>query len=219
MKNKLPDPSVSIHGDKDLKAYCFRFDGWTGSWANFYIDEKTGTFMICSGWGDFCHRWGKTGHEDRKTFTKFIADINCDYIMDKFSYGRSDFTAVDIDKTFGDIKLDILRLRHSKKLSKAHARIMYLWIKEANVEDDNPDSIYNHLLSSVEYTEISHHDDYDYDDFKDIEDKPFSEIIGIEPYECLYFSMTPIKKFVKNELLPMFKNWLSDHLKNNLGEL
>lgn len=205
---------IDIKEYGDLNAYYFYFENWLGTWANFYVDNAKGTFMINSDWGDFTYRWGLSGMPENKSFEQFLADCvkSCDYVTTKFSYGRDDARRFCGTHTSNRIKRDILDLRREGAISAEQARCAWLILEDASQYDN--DIEYNSLVSSCfEDTDAY----FNSDEFVGIEDLfgfndfKLSEIIE-DIWEYYDRIETPKFRFVRQELLPMFFGFLKDHL-------
>lgn len=206
---------VTAFKGNPVNTYFCRFPEWSScSWANFYLDEAMGTFIVSSDWGDYQHRWGRSGNKSYGTFEEFIASCDSSYITTKFSYdNREAFREFKPCETADDLKNTIIEMRRREEIDEAQARIFFNHCTYLCGMDNDRD-FYDGLYAEIDYVEIASHHAYKYDDVNDLEGKKFCEHLGIEPYGgYMRYGYTGQINFLQNELLPSFLKWLAEYLK------
>ncbi len=204
---------VTVVDGNPIRGYYCRFPEWSNCcWANFYLDTAMGTLTVSSDWGDYSHRWGRSGNASYKTFDEFIASCDSSYITTKFSYDRrEEFNVFKVAETVNDLRKEVVEARQRDELTEAEARILYNYcIYLTGFENDR--DFYEALHEKVDYVDIESHHAYDYDDCENMSSSKFYEHLGIEPSEgWLQYGYTGRVNFLQDELLPSFLKWLNTY--------
>lgn len=107
MKNETT-PEVTRTGQWPVLKYNVRRPRHSN--ATVFIDDETGMIVVDTDFGQqdtYSHWWGQNGR-GTETLREFLVTAGDGYLKDKFSYGKSRFSATEAEKQMRD-KLDELR--------------------------------------------------------------------------------------------------------------
>ncbi len=164
-------------------AYSLRFKGY-GAWAIFTINDATGEFSIQSDWGNYSYRWNTDALGD-KDLTDFLCQCEPNYIVRKFSQeNKHDLKPVtDLDETRRVVRESILEQRRIREIEKDDARALY--------------ELVNDWVDANCVVDECPPDLWDFLN---------------EPWEFIREKHSERWRFLQDELLPFFFDWLSKHL-------
>lgn len=180
--------TLTLRSDSQGTAEYFRFTFEPLGWAIFTINEKTGEFTITSDWGHYAHRWNPD-HTGSPSMKHFIVTAGSHYIVNKLCYNvhRQDKEQFQHDRSKDALRSQLIEWRRDGQLSKAKAR--HLWAE----------------LDDVFYQA----DCWDEEESYIVQNWPRALYEHIEcPWDYFVFDLSPRLKFVQNELIPFFQNWL-----------